>query len=384
MIWLPSYISCNCKNPTRSFTFRQSSVFQTGSEHKSPWKRPVRSTLLADGPSQEAGHWPLAVALTIVCAALTVTGMILQKKAVSAPQSVPEEGLRQPPRLGEMVCTPLWLMGFVFSVVLPVPLQIFTYGLAPMSLLAPLGSIHVLLNLAVTPWLLQERRQLCPDLPASLFILVGTGLTTTSGQHREVDYDFQDLLHLASDLPFLCALGFLVFVVLCSLAVMLTQRAQIEASAKERPDNPRIRDVLLPALVACGFGGIANIMLKCLGELIKEQAGVLKCGVCLLLAALPGAAQLNFINGGLRLYPQLVFFPIYSAILILVTTCFGLVFFQEYGSLLAHTGRLVVFILGVVFVCLGIVSFTMRRGDPVVPRVAVEMESSGEDKLLGT
>mmetsp|Transcript_33111 Transcript_33111/g.72250 ORF Transcript_33111/g.72250 Transcript_33111/m.72250 type:complete len:185 (-) Transcript_33111:31-585(-) len=148
-----------------------------------------------------------------------------------------------------------------------------------------------------------------------------------------------------------------------SVGLMSRWRSRIEASAKARPGNPNMCEVLLPALVAAGCGCIANIALKGLGELLQDKAEVVQCSLWLVMALLPACVQLNYISRGLRLYQQTVFFPVYNSLLVLTNTAYGLIFYREYDGLLASSSGSVVFFLGILLVMMGVALFARRTSD---------------------
>lgn len=297
-----------------------------------------------------------AVLLSIASSSLTVGGFVIQKKANEAPR-------RASYQIGDIVLSGPWLAGFLVAVVVPVPVQVWTYGLAPMSLTTPLGGVSVLLNMAFAPLMLGERLQWWPDMPASVFILAGTVLTTMAGSHEDSEFTFSELVQLLGHASVMWALLLLVGTIAGCMGYMEKRRPQIEMSAMQRPLNPNIFEVSLPAVVAAGCGCLTNISLKGVGELLKGGAEFGHLLMWLLTALMTALAQLNYINRGLRLYLQTVFFPVYSALLVLTNTLYGLIFYQEYGALVKRPDLSVLFAVGILAIVLGVVLFTFRRSD---------------------
>jgi uncharacterized membrane protein len=286
---------------------------------------------------------------------LTVTGLALQKQAAS----------KRGRRVGHIVLSARWLSGVITGVILPIPISVCAYGIAPISLISPLSGVSVVLNMILAPVLLGEKLQMRVDVPATLLILVGTAVSTAAGVHVEAEYDFGRLLRLWGKFEFLLAVGFLSAAMLGCLGHMARHREHIEALARSRPSNPKMGHVLLPALVAAGSACFSNILLKALGELVKSGAVALQLSVCLVAAGLPAIVQLNFVNKGLALYQQTVFVPVYSSLLVLVNTFYGLIFYREYVALLQHPERCGFFLFGVLLVILGVVAFSLRKPDKV-------------------
>mmetsp|Transcript_32755 Transcript_32755/g.71526 ORF Transcript_32755/g.71526 Transcript_32755/m.71526 type:complete len:360 (-) Transcript_32755:87-1166(-) len=302
-----------------------------------------------------------AVAICTSCLAslLNVVGFVLQATALRDPDDA-----RRWHRFGDVVASPTWLAGFVLAVIAPVPGDLIAYSLAPLSLTAPLSGVTVVLNTIVAPAVLKEKLQMWPDLPATLLILLGVVCSTATGAREDdiTNFDLSALLRLWLDVHFLSGL-----VVLCSMLLMVycysaRHRVALEATAQSRISNPPLLQVLLPASLAAGTGAITNIWLKALGEMIKAGLPPLDYSLCIL--GLPFAwLQLNYVNRGMRLYPQTIFFPIYSALLVLCNTSFGALFYHEYNQLFEQRLRCIMFCCGVACVVLGISLYRLRKAD---------------------
>lgn len=297
--------------------------------------------------------WAVAVALSLLASALTVSGLALQKQAVSAPGSSV--------RLGNIPLSRRWVLGFLVGIVVPIPLQTVSYSFAPMSLISPLSGASVVLNMLLAPTILGERLQPRVDIPATCLILLGTAASTVAGAHDEVRRDAKELLGLWGQPDFLLACGILLAAMLCCLRYMGSHRAYIEEAALLRPSNPSVGHVLLPALVAAGCGCLSNIMLKAVSEQIFGAPLAPQTGLWLVGTLLPALAQLNFVNKGLALYQQVVFLPVYTSLLIFSCTLYGLIFYREYHELLQQGGRCALFSCGVLLIAFGVNMFSLRR-----------------------
>jgi len=113
--------------------------------------------------------------------------------------------------------------------------------------------------------------------------------------------------------------------------------------------------------MAAGCGCFSNIMLKAVAELISGALLSLDMGVCIVSTLLPAVLQLNFVNKGLALYQQVVFLPVYTSLLILITTSYGLIFYREYADLVNQRVRCALFSCGVLLIALGVNLFSLRR-----------------------
>lgn len=312
--------------------------------------------------------------MSLVGSLLNVAGFLLQKIALK------DVGW---PKIGDIVLSPKWMLGFLLAVIAPFPGDIIAYALAPMSLTAPLSGFTVILNTIVAPRCLGERLQPWPDLAAMLLIVIGCVVSTATGSHTDEyeDFTFQKMLELAKSVDFLVAASILVASLAASIVFMVAKSSRMKEVALQRPDNPPMHHVVLPAFAAAAAGGLTNIWLKALGLMFRTQQPFLALGACLVLGVVPFAIlQINFVNRGLGLYFQTVFFPCYSALLVLANTVFGAIFYQEYLPIIQSFWRLVLFVSGVSSVIAGIVLFRFRRAlpDPEVSD-SEKQETTSED-----
>jgi len=317
--------------------------------------------------------WLVAVVGSMLSSALTVIGFMMQKKAIGMPRKCWHI------KLGDMVLSPLWVGGLAMGVLVPIVIQVVAYSLAPMSLLTPLSGVTVALNTCLAPRLLGEQCQRFPDYVASALILLGTVLTTVAGDHSEVSYSLEAIAGLSVEAVFLVALVVLVLILLASLSYMSTHRSDIEASAMARSSNPHLGHVLLPAFAAAGCGCLANLMLKAFGELLKVGFG-LPTFFMLVATAIPAVGQLNYVNRGLRLYQQTVFFPVYNALLVLTCTIYGLLFYREYAELFRKSWPCACFALGLLSITFGVLLFTFRTSESEAVRDARRFLSGDEQE----
>lgn len=299
--------------------------------------------------------WALAVMVCVFASVITVCGFALQKKAVTGESESPKHF-----RVFSITLSPMWVAGFLLVTMATFPCDLLAYTLAPLSLTAPLSGLTVVMNQVVAPYLLTEKLQHWPDIPACALIVVGIVLTTSAGEHEEEKtITMGRLFHLARDYVFLGNLLILVLVIWGCIVRMEIRRHRhlLPAGAS----GSSVFDVALPAMVAAGAGGLTNILLKALGELLKNGDTWQQCVWCSLLILIPAVMQLNFVNMGLRLYAQTLFVPVYSALLVLTNTFYGAIFYQEYTNLLYDTQRGGCFCLGVVLIVSGLALFMQRR-----------------------
>eukprot|EP00747_Dinoflagellata_sp_TGD_P182234 gnl/TRDRNA2_/TRDRNA2_36401_c0_seq1.p1 gnl/TRDRNA2_/TRDRNA2_36401_c0~~gnl/TRDRNA2_/TRDRNA2_36401_c0_seq1.p1 ORF type:complete len:450 (-),score=66.40 gnl/TRDRNA2_/TRDRNA2_36401_c0_seq1:98-1447(-) len=299
--------------------------------------------------------WIVGVFVFVFASCLMVMGFILQKLGGSDDED-------KYFTIGSIVFSPTWAAGVGLTIVASFG-DLVAYTMAPLALTAPLSGLTVAMNMALTPRLLGEKLQPWPDFSACGLIMMGTILTTAAGVHQEIKIDKEKLVELAWDHVFLSHLAALIFFLSITLSYMMLRAKELEQSAKARYANPRLIEVLLPAFTAAGLGGISNVALKALGELFNNHATALNYLVCLPFVLIPAVMQLNYVNRGLQLYMQSIFIPIYTALLVLANTFYGMIFYKEYKQVCQYSKWSGVFCCGILFVVLGISLFTYRDAD---------------------
>lgn len=304
--------------------------------------------------------WVLAVIISVIGSFSIVTGLVLQKIALKE-QLVAKRWWQ----VGEVVMSPRWLLGFFLGSVMILPLEGAAYYLAPMSLLSPLSGTSVVLNMIVAPRFLGERLNWWPDVSATSLILIGMIITTLTGSHgmdeESALVPVAGLLSKAGSKPFLIAAILLVSALACSGAFMLVRHHVIESTAKMQALNPPILHVVLLAGSAAGTGVFTNLILKAAMDLFRSSAPIHVWGLCVILGVVPMATlQFQLISKGQRLYVQIVFFPVYSALLVIGNTFYGALFYMEYVELMKQSTRLILFCIGVSMVLAGIIGFKFR------------------------
>lgn len=306
--------------------------------------------------------WVIAVAVSISVSFCTVCGFALQAIALRTAMRETAMGLKPKwPTIGELVLSPVWICGSLLQAVPNVCGDFIAYALAPLSLTAPLSGVSVILNTSVAPKLLGEKLQYWPDLPATVLILCGTVMTTITGSHTDTAINgIEDLERLAlRPVARVAVAGVVASLVIC-LLLQVFDRMATEKESSARFDNPKVSKLVLPAYLAAGTGGLTNIGLKSFAELTKT--GMHMSSLAIVFVALvftPAMGQVQAINRGLRLYPQTVFFPVYSSLLVFANTFFGIFFFQEGEGMLGSTD-ISLFVLGIVLITIGISMYSLR------------------------
>jgi len=325
--------------------------------------------------------WALAVVVSIGASTFTVIGFVIQKRALRS-----KSGSNWP-RVGDVVLSPGWIIGFLLTAILPTLGDLAAYSLAPLSLTTPLSGVGVVLNMVIAPWALSEQLQRFPDLPATVMILIGCFVTTAFGDHdRTGPYSANDLIQLVKRPLFVFSVAVGVIFELLVVRRMRTCRSEIERLASAQQANPHLPHVILPAVAAALCGAVANIGLKGVGELVKGNSSVVDVLLCALLVTPAALVQINFISRGLFLYPQSVFMSVYAAVLVLTNTFYGACFFMEYHALLSSTPKFLLFLLGCMMIVSGIWLFKLRKpaeskGDEEKPLMSFPNETESDDDI---
>jgi drug/metabolite transporter (DMT)-like permease len=306
--------------------------------------------------------WVLAIIVSIGGSFATVTGFAMQASAVR--EASEDEKAGKPARwkkMGELVFSPKWIIGGLIHTLVNVFADITAYYLAPMSLTAPLSGVTVVLNTSLAPRLLGEKLHPWPDLPATVAILIGTVLTTSMGSHDDVEVNSVEQMQQIVLRPAALAMtGGIMLTIAVAFLLQKLNAKTIEHEATQRVENPSILKVIQPAWAAAATATLTNLALKSFSEFLKVS--LTAAIVCFITAVVPCAmVQIQSINRGLRLYPQTVFFPIYSSLLVLTNSFFGSMIFLDYLAMKAD--EISVFGLGVAFVMAGISLYSLRKSD---------------------
>jgi drug/metabolite transporter (DMT)-like permease len=120
---------------------------------------------------------------------------------------------------------PLWMSGMAMVIVGSV-CDLVSFGFAPMSLLAPLGAMTLVINMFIAPCFLNESLSK-RDVVFTLIIVVGTVVCVCFGSKDEQSMSIDYLLDLYSHTPFIIFAVVTIFVLL-AMYFLLKQSAQRE------------------------------------------------------------------------------------------------------------------------------------------------------------
>merc|ERR1711871_1417807 len=86
--------------------------------------------------------WIVGVVCCMLGSMANATGFVLQKWAHTEDESLPEE--ERAPRFGSMLCSPMWMLGFLLAVFLSLPLDILAIMFVPQSVNATLSGFTII------------------------------------------------------------------------------------------------------------------------------------------------------------------------------------------------------------------------------------------------
>lgn len=330
-------------------------------------------------PVPTHGLWVAGFTIAVVFSILNAVGINLQKYSLHQ-ESLANTGLSSCQQ-------PIWLLGF-FLLVFGSIMDFVAFGMAPQTLLAPLGALSLVWNLLIAPVVHNEivTRQ---HLSATAVIFAGVTTTVLFAERTTPDYDLNDLLRLYRTPQMVTYLACVVLVLLLLF------------HSKRTIERTKIHENGMFHLVCYGgiagvFGGQSVLLAKSTAELVKTAVwgvdalhddvftkketyliivGMLACLLC----------QIVTLNGGLARFDALLVIPVYQSFWVLTSVLGGIVYFEEYHDMTWL--RLGLFALGCGVTLAGIVYLLhVRRGETDIAHATDGIDESEHDlsePLLG-
>lgn len=252
---------------------------------------------------------------------------------------------------------PLWCMGFVIQAFDACGDFVFI-GLAPQSLLAPLGALSLGFNVILAP-IFHPSEKATPSLVlATAFIYVGTIVTILFAPDTNPTYTLEKLLTFVTEgLFILYALACVCF------QCMLLWHGQ----------DYGYGIVHYCGLAGC-FGGECILFAKSTSELVKNAimgqtydawtTSIIPY-VFILGMILTAITNVNFLNQGLARFDALLVVPIYQSFWNAFGITGGLIFFQEYRFM--STNDSLMYALGIAITFVGVVLLVRERAYGKLP-----------------
>ena len=267
---------------------------------------------------------------------------------------------------------PLWCLGMAIITLDAIGDFVFI-GLAPQTLLAPLGSLSLGWNVILAPIFNPEEVVTKRIVFATTVIYVGTILTVLFASDTSPTYELEDIV------AFIRNETFLIYIASC----VLFQFATFFHGHKYG-----YTVIHYCSLAGC-FGGQCILFAKSSSELVKNVVinneiddwtnsilpylFLLGMASCLLL-------QISFLNTGLENFDSLIVVPLYQSFWNIFAITGGLIFFQEHQNMSQLDD--IMYAIGLIITLVGIRLFVLwrRRNPSNEESIEVEMLLASESQ----
>ncbi|KAL7106527.1 hypothetical protein ACP275_06G000200 [Erythranthe tilingii] len=249
-----------------------------------------------------------------------------------------------------------WRIGILFFI-LGNCLNFISFGYAAQSLLAALGSVQFVSNIAFAFFVLNKTVTV-KVLVATAFIVLGNIFLVAFGNHQSPVYTPEQLAEKYGNTTFLIYCLILVIVVCSSHAIY--RRGEVLLAIPGNDIKPYWQ-MLLPlsyAIVSGAAGSCSVLFAKSLSNLLRlsmssgyQLHSWFTYSMLLLFFSTAGFWMAR-LNEGLSLYDAILIVPMFQIVWTFFSICTGFVYFQEYQVFDAL--RTTMFILGMISVFIGI------------------------------
>lgn len=236
-------------------------------------------------------------------------------------------------------------------------LNFVSFGYAAQSLLAALGSVQFVSNIAFAYFVLNKRVTV-KVMVATAFIVLGNVFLVAFGNHQSPVYTPEQLVEKYSNITFLFYCMILIIVVVVHHSIYRRGELVLAVSGNElRP----YWQMLLPfsyAIVSGAVGSCSVLFAKSLSILLRlamsssYQLHSWFTYSLLLLFLSTAGFWMTRLNEGLALFDAILIVPMFQIAWTFFSICTGFIYFQEYQVLDAL--RTTMFILGMMSVFIGI------------------------------
>ncbi|KAI5651028.1 hypothetical protein M9H77_37033 [Catharanthus roseus] len=249
-----------------------------------------------------------------------------------------------------------WRVGILFFA-LGNCLNFISFGYAAQSLLAALGSVQFVSNIAFAYFVLKKTVTV-KVLVATAFIVLGNIFLVAFGNHQSPVYTPEQLAEKYSNIAFL--LYCLILAIVVALHQLIYRRAEL-LLAVPGEELKTYWKMLLPfsyAIVSGAVGSCSVLFAKSLSNLLRlsissgyELHSWFTYSMLLLFLSTAGFWMAR-LNEGLSLFDAILIVPMFQIAWTFFSICTGFVYFQEYQVF--DTLRTTMFVLGMLSVFVGI------------------------------
>ncbi|XVF59921.1 hypothetical protein PTKIN_Ptkin08bG0000800 [Pterospermum kingtungense] len=249
-----------------------------------------------------------------------------------------------------------WRVGILFFV-LGNCLNFISFGYAAQSLLAALGSVQFVSNIAFAYFVLNKMVTV-NVLVATAFIVLGNVFLVAFGNHQSPVYTPEQLAEKYSNITFL--LYCLTLILVVALHHSIYRRGELLLAVSGQDLRPYWK-MLLPfsyAVVSGAVGSCSVLFAKSLSNLLRlamsngyQLHSWFTYSMILLFLSTAGFWMAR-LNEGLSLFDAILIVPMFQIAWTFFSICTGFIYFQEYQVFDAL--RTTMFILGMMSVFIGI------------------------------
>ncbi|XP_022774174.1 probable magnesium transporter NIPA8 isoform X2 [Durio zibethinus] len=249
-----------------------------------------------------------------------------------------------------------WRVGFLFFI-LGNCLNFISFGYAAQSLLAALGSVQFVSNIAFAYFVLNKMVTV-KVLVATAFIVLGNIFLVAFGNHQSPVYTPEQLAEKYGNITFL--LYCLILILLVALHHSIYRRGELLLAVSGQDLRP-YWNMLLPfsyAVVSGAVGSCSVLFAKSLSNLLRlamsngyQLHSWFTYSMILLFLSTAGFWMAR-LNEGLSLFDAILIVPMFQIAWTFFSICTGFIYFQEYQVFDAL--RTTMFILGMLSVFIGI------------------------------
>ncbi|KAI9083984.1 hypothetical protein K1719_033980 [Acacia pycnantha] len=249
-----------------------------------------------------------------------------------------------------------WRVGIVFFF-LGNCLNFISFGYAAQSLLAALGSVQFVSNIAFAYFVLNKMVTV-KVLVATAFIVLGNIFLVAFGNHQSPVYTPEQLAEKYSNIPLLLYL--LVLIIVVAVHHYIYRRGELLLAVSGQDLSPYWL-MLLPfsyAVVSGAVGSCSVLFAKSLSNLLRlamsggyQLHSWFTYSMLLLFLSTAGFWMAR-LNEGLSLFDAILIVPMFQIVWTFFSICTGFIYFQEYQVFDAL--RTTMFVLGMICVFIGI------------------------------
>ncbi|KAG8385039.1 hypothetical protein BUALT_Bualt04G0181400 [Buddleja alternifolia] len=282
-----------------------------------------------------------------------------------------------------------WRIGIVFFI-LGNCLNFISFGYAAQSLLAALGSVQFVSNIAFAYFVLNKTVTVKVHV-ATAFIVLGNIFLVAFGNHQSPVYTPEQLAEKYGNTTFL--IYCLILVIVVFLHHSIYRRGEMMLAIPGN-DIKRYWHMLLPlsyAIVSGAVGSCSVLFAKSLSNLLRlsmssgYQLHTWFTYSMLLLFFSTAGFWMARLNEGLSLFDAILIVPMFQIVWTFFSICTGFVYFQEYQVFDAL--RTTMFILGMlsVFIGISLLAPDESKGGEIKDTTLVSVTAShpnDEDRLI--